>query len=98
MWAATNSSQAAFGRTVSGLVLTLANDGRRTAALHEVSRAGPFTLGDVFDHRVALALEAATPADAERWTRWLGEVPGVLNVDIAFVHLAPAVEEAARDH
>ena len=83
--------------TVSGLVVTLDDDAERAATtVREVLLAGPFTLGDVFDHRVAVALEADTPADAERWHRWLADRPGVLKVDVAFVHLDPAAEEPAH--
>jgi hypothetical protein len=83
---------------VSGLVVTLDDNADRAAeAVREVLLAGPFTLGDVFGHRVAIALEAETPTDAERWHRWVADLPGVLKVDVAFVHLEPAAEEAAHD-
>ena len=93
MGSATKSSDASAAPTVSGLVLTLADDAvLAAAAMREVLLAGPFTLGETFGQRVAVALEADSPADAEHWTRWLGELPGVRKVDIAFVHL-----EAAHD-
>ena len=73
-------------RTTSGLVVTLDDDANRAAtAVRELLLAGPFTLGDVFGHRVTVALEADDPAAAERWHRWLADQPGVLKVDVAFV-------------
>lgn len=84
--------------TTSGLVLNLDDDADQVATtIREVLLAGPFTLGDVYGHRVAMALEADTPADAERWHRWLTTLPGVISVDVAFVHLDTVAEEAVHD-
>ncbi|HET6573203.1 MAG TPA: hypothetical protein VFG68_06350 [Fimbriiglobus sp.] len=79
-----------------GLVVTLDdNADRAAAAVREVLLAGPFTLGEVCGHRVVLALELDTPADAERWRRWLADRPGVLKVDTTFVHEGPVAGETA---
>ena len=78
----------------SGLVVTLDdNPDRAAAAVREVLLAGPFTLGEVFGHRIAVALEADTPDETESWRRWLAAVPGVVAVDLAFAHTG---EKAAR--
>jgi hypothetical protein len=83
--------------TTSGLVVTLDNDADAAAdAVRAVLLAGPFTIGEVFGHRIAVALEADTPAEAERWHRWLTDLSGVLKVDTAYVHLDSAVEETAH--
>jgi hypothetical protein len=82
--------------TVSGLVITL-HSPDRAADLRELLLFGPFVLGDDFGGRLAVALEADTPAAAERWHRWLLRLPGVAKVDVAFVHHdVPAPEEAAH--
>jgi hypothetical protein len=85
--------------TTSGLVVTLDDDADRAAlAVREVLLAGPFTLREVFGHQVAVALEADTLADAERWHRWLADRPGVLKVDATFAHPGSVAEEAAQVH
>lgn len=83
--------------TTSGLVVTLDdNADRAAAAVREVLLAGPFTLGEVFGHQVVVALEAGTPADAERWRRWLADRPGVLKVDTTSGNVGPVGGEAAH--
>jgi hypothetical protein len=81
--------------SVSGLVVTLSPDSTREVdAVHAIRSAGPFTVGESFGHRLAVALQAESPRAAERWHAWLHHLPGVVKVDVAFVALDP-VEETA---
>jgi hypothetical protein len=78
----------------SGLVLTFSPEPDELVhAVHEIQKAGVFTLGDLHGRRLVLALEASSPADAESWYCWLARLPGVRKVDIAFVSVEPQESE-----
>ena len=78
--------------TTSGLVVTLHPDPELAAeAVRDALLLGPFTLGEQFGYRLAMAVEADTPAEAESWHRWLAALPGVAAVDVAFVHVGEEV-------
>lgn len=66
----------------SGLVVTLA-PGTRLGSLEEVPA---FTVGAPTGDQLPVALEAEGAAASERWTEWLRRVPGVVNVEVVFVH------------
>jgi len=82
---------------VSGLVVSVADEGAADAVAAAVAGAGPFTLGERVGPRLAVAVEADDPGAAERWHDWLRALPGVAKVDVAFVYADPA-EEATRAH
>ncbi|HVK16160.1 MAG TPA: hypothetical protein VM533_04370 [Fimbriiglobus sp.] len=78
--------------TTSGLVVTLHPDPELAAeAVRDALLIGPFTLGEQFGHRLAMALQADSPADAEYWHGWLVARPGVVQVEVAFVHMGEEV-------
>jgi hypothetical protein len=84
--------------TTSGLVITLDPDpDRASGAAHAIGSAGPFTLGDQLGRCLTAALEADTPADARFWHEWLATLPGVVRVDLAFVHADTVAEETVHD-
>lgn len=80
--------------SVSGLVVSVAEDevAERVSVL--IAEAGPFTVGQRVGSRLAVALDAADGRDAGLWHEWLGKLPGVVKVDVAFVYLD--AEETGR--
>ena len=84
--------------TTSGLVVTLADDPELASeAVTTALLVGPFTPGDLVGHRLALALEADDSDQAREWHDWLARLPGVVKVDVAFVHSDPPAEEPTHD-
>lgn len=74
--------------SVSGLVVTLADDPQRAEAARQVLlSAGVFTFGEPVGQRLPMVLDAASSEDSRRWHEWLVGVEGVAQVDIAFVSL-----------
>jgi hypothetical protein len=79
--------------TTSGLVVTLHPDPELAAeAVRDALLIGPFTLGEQIGYRLAVALQAETPAEAQQWHVWLAALPGVVKVDVAYVHVGEEVE------
>jgi hypothetical protein len=73
--------------TTSGLLITLDPDPERAfEAVQAILIAGPFTLGDRLGRGLPVVLEATAPGDAHFWHDWLDALPGVVKVDLAFVH------------
>jgi hypothetical protein len=84
--------------TTSGLVITLDPDPYRAFdAADAIGSAGPFTLGNQLGRCLVAALEADTAAEARFWHDWLATLPGVVKVDLAFVHRDVPVEETVHD-
>lgn len=72
---------------ISGLVVTLSDDGAATAALSMLSADPRLTLGGRFGRRVAVV--ADTPnveSDRVLWDQ-LRCTPGITHVDVSYVHL-----------
>jgi hypothetical protein len=69
---------------ICGLVLTL---GARsdTSVVDQIADAGPLIVGQRTDHYLALTLEADSSSSMEDWHRWLQALPGIVNVEVAFV-------------
>lgn len=55
------------------------------SAIKDIQQAGPFTVGELVSHRLSIVMEVASPEDSLRWHRWLGDLPGVLDVNVAYV-------------
>ena len=71
----------------SGLVVTLDPDPvARDSALAALGRNPAFTVGEATDHRLPVALEAEDAEASERWTEWVRGLPGVVGVEVVFVH------------
>lgn len=58
------------------------------SAMAAIQQAGPFTVGELAGKRLSVVMEVATPEDSLHWHRWLSELPGVLNVSVAYVSVA----------
>jgi nitrate reductase NapAB chaperone NapD len=72
----------------SGLVIAV-DPAQAGEVLLAVREAGPFTVGNLVDGRITVALEAEDPRSAERWHEWLRRLAGVVKVDVAFVYANP---------
>lgn len=82
----------------TGLVVTLSQQPEESAAaVAELEAAGPFTLGQACGACRAVALEAADPEAARRWHEWAAGLPGVLAVEVVFVHWDDATEPETTD-
>jgi hypothetical protein len=81
----------------SGLVITFADDPplARGAQL-ELAAAGPFTLGEANGPCRAVTLEAADPRAARDWHEWAEALPGVIGVEVVFVHWDEAEQEVSH--
>ncbi len=75
--------------SISGLVLTLAADGPACATLSALAGDPRLTLGEQFGHRIAVVADTeSVEADRSLWDE-LRAMPGIINVDVTFVHLDP---------
>lgn len=80
---------------ISGLVVAFEPDlVVIQSAIKAIQQAGPFTIGELAGQRLSVVMEVATPADSLHWHRWLCELPGVLNVNVAYVSVADHEPEA----
>lgn len=78
----------------SGLVITLAEDpALAAAALRELNGVEGLTLDAGNGPRRAAALEVAGPKAAHDWHDWATALPGVVGLEIAFVHWDDACPE-----
>lgn len=77
--------------TTDDLVVTLHPDAELAAeAVRDALLIGPFTLGEQLGRRLAMVLQAETPAEAESWRDWLARLPGVVRVDIVCAQVGEA--------
>ena len=80
--------------SVSGLVVSVTEDEVADVVSALIAEAGPFTVGERFGSRLAVALEATDGRAAERKHEWLRQLSGVVKLDVAFVYLD--AEETSR--
>lgn len=74
---------------ISGLVLVFEPETTLIqTALLAIKKAGPFIVGELVGQRLSVVMEVATPDDSMHWHRWLGELPGILDVNVAYVSVA----------
>jgi hypothetical protein len=77
---------------ISGLVVTVSDDGSAAAALEILSNDPRLVVGERFGRRVAVVAETpGVAADRELWDE-LRTTPGITHVDVTFVHLDRDVE------
>lgn len=76
----------------SGLVITFA-DGAPGAAARRDLATGPFTLGESRGGQQAAVLETTGPKAAHDWHDWAAGRPGVVGVEVVFVHWDGAEQE-----
>jgi nitrate reductase NapAB chaperone NapD len=72
---------------VSSFVVTLPDDCSGARAIKESLHSVPvFELGEPVGRRLPVVLEAEDGATARYWHHWIEELPGVVNVEVAFVN------------
>ena len=76
----------------SGLVITFADDLLAVAARRDLA-TGPFTLGEARGGCQAAVLETTGPKAAHDWHDWAAALPGVVGVEVVFVHWDGVVQE-----
>ena len=69
---------------ISGLVVSLSAQSN-ASLVDQIAHAGPFIVGLRTDHYLALTLEADSSSIMEDRHRWLQALPGIVNVEVAFV-------------
>lgn len=81
----------------SGLVITLSDDPSQAAeALRDLAASGPVTLGEVRGSLRAAVLETTGPKAAHDWHDRAAAVPGVVGVEVVFVHWDDAEQEVTH--
>ena len=82
----------------SGLVLSLCDDAvLAEATLRELAAAGPFTLDKSSGVCRAAVMEATDPKSAHDWHDWATSLPGVVGVEVVFVHWEETDAEVTHD-
>ncbi len=72
---------------VSSFVITLPDGSSGVYAIKEALRAVPvFELGERVGRRLPVVLEAEDGSTARSWHHWVEELPGVVNVEVAFMN------------
>lgn len=80
----------------SGLIIQFADEPSAVIARSGLA-AGPFTLGEVQGGCQAAVLETTGPKAAHDWHEWAAALPGVVGVEVVFVHWDESEEEVSRD-
>ncbi len=71
---------------VSGLVVSLSDEPRRRAeALGAIDREARIAVGVCEANRLAIVLDTASSEEDKQLWEWLGSLPGVSFVEVAFV-------------
>jgi len=79
---------------ISSFVVTLPADPADASAVSGAIAAIPvFTLGEAQGRRLPVVLEAADGSTARDWHEWVEQLPGVVQVEVAFV----SFEEVGSD-
>ena len=72
---------------ISGLVITLDSDESAAQRVSDDIRArSSFELGERQSHRLPAVLETPDRAADKREWEWLNALPGVMHVDVVFIH------------
>lgn len=82
---------------IASVVATLEhNSARRIQLLEAAATRSEFEVGhcDTAVNRIPMTIEVEDRHEMEGCTRWLGSQPGVLSVDVVFVHFE---EDAAKE-
>lgn len=71
---------------ISGLVITLQQNESGQSALARIQSTPTFEIGKRDGARLAAVLETKTPKQDKHCWNWLNQLPGVLFVDVVFIH------------
>jgi hypothetical protein len=83
---------------VSGLVVTLPEDPlSRGEALSRISGDQRLTMGVCEGNRLALVMDTHSSEEDRQLWDWLGSLPGVSNVEVAFIAFEPPDDCSAAD-
>lgn len=83
---------------VSGLVVSLRDDPQsRVEALAAISQQAQITMGAVEQNRLAIVLDTTSTQEDKRLWDWLGSLPGVLLLEVAFVGFEQQADSAPPD-
>jgi nitrate reductase NapAB chaperone NapD len=81
----------------SGLIITLSDDRpKATDALRELSASGLVTFGEVREPFRVAVLETTCPKATHDWHEWAEALPGVVGVEVVFVHWDDSEQEVAH--
>ncbi len=73
---------------ISALVIHLDLDERLARdATSLIEATSAIEVGSRHANRLPVVLETATPAESQKLTDWLIDLPGVTHVDVTYVHL-----------
>ena len=82
----------------SGLVITLSDDPPQAAiALRELAASGSVTFGEVRGPFRAVVLETTGPKAAHDWHDRAAALPGVVGIEVVFVHWDECEQEVPHD-
>lgn len=82
--------------SVSGLVVSVADEEAARRVLEQIRRVSSFVLGERVGLRFPVAVDATDARTAERKHEWLRQLPGVVKVDVAVVYLGAEEASDAR--
>lgn len=82
----------------SGLVITFSDDPvEAAAAIRELSSSESITFGEIQGSSRAAVLETTGPKAAHDWHDRAAALPGVLGVEVVFVHWDECEQEVSLD-
>ena len=82
---------------VSGLVVSLSDESQaRVKTLDTIGREPRITVGVLEANRLAIVLNTVSREEDQQIWGWLGSLPGVLFVDVAFVGFEQHVDRLAE--
>ncbi len=71
---------------VSGLVVSLSDEPQlRAGALSVIGRESRITMGICEENRLAIVVETVSSEEDRQLWEWLGDLPGVTFIEVAFV-------------
>jgi hypothetical protein len=83
---------------VSGLVVSLRDDPKsRAQALAAISQQTQITMGEVEQNRVAIVVDTTSTQEDKRLWDWLGSLPGVSLLEVAFVGFEQQLDSTKSD-
>ena len=82
---------------ISGLVITLdSNEDAAQRAIRQIDARPTFEAGVRQRHRLPVVLETPDRGTDKREWQWLGDLGGVVHVDVVFVHFESSESDASQ--